>query len=131
MQSGASAIAVPKGKAKCKAKAKAGAAGSGVKEESAKGVDDIRAELRFSPSCWKVWIVCFKINIVVSNVVKYLFSLVLLWGSALKKDINGINAILMDLPKDNPLRVNLNSYKERFEEFIDEQLGSKLQFCKF
>lgn len=47
-----------------------------------------------------------------------------IWGSTLKKEVQGTLSIFMDLPKDSPLRKNLEQYKTRFEDSLEESLCS-------
>ena len=45
------------------------------------------------------------------------------WGSALKKELTQVTNVALELDGSNPLRKNLESYKKRIEEYLDEWLG--------
>lgn len=45
------------------------------------------------------------------------------WGNGLKKEINAVSNLSLELPQNNQLRKVLGDYKVRFEEAIDEFLG--------
>lgn len=45
------------------------------------------------------------------------------WGSSLKKEVNAITNLSLELPQSNGLRKTLGEYKTRFEDAIDEFLG--------
>ena len=46
-----------------------------------------------------------------------------MWGSSLKKEVNAITNLSLELPQSNGLRKTLGEYKTRFEDAIDEFLG--------
>ena len=50
----------------------------------------------------------------------------MLSGTVLKKEVNQCNAVAMDLPKDHGLRKSLLEYKQRFEDEMEELLGTYL-----
>ena len=52
-------------------------------------------------------------------------------GSALKKELTPVTNCALELPPKNPLRVNLERYKKRIEEYLDEFLGPTFKILKF
>lgn len=52
-------------------------------------------------------------------------------GSALKKELTAVTNLPLELPQKNPLRTNLERYKKRIEEYLDEFLGLTFQFFEF
>ena len=52
-------------------------------------------------------------------------------GTLLKRELTSVTNLALELPAKNNLRVTLQTYKTRIEEYLDEFLGSFVCCCNF
>ena len=125
-------------KAKCKAKAKAKAksgGGKAVAEVTPKTFEELKSEVCavLSPENLHAFPHCDLCCYFFVLMCSLLSSDILQpwpcrsWGNGLKKEMNAVSNLSLELPQNNQLRKVLCDYKKRFEDAIDEFLSLSMR----